>query len=206
VKHTNTFYDLLESRLRTMWASRDRDVSPKGRWQFRGSWLVLWTALQACPSNPSYDIIEGHKADETPLLLELLKLDPTTTSRTAYRVSKAPATPYEGFRMHVRYDSAFSDGRSGAYKAAKPTHSELWHSILMGASDTSRATSVAERLLECVWPGENSSDILDTIGDPSKQFSGKDELRLQLRSLLFPSYTSISSPQQKPPYLPIGCH
>ncbi|KAF1914176.1 hypothetical protein BDU57DRAFT_540155 [Ampelomyces quisqualis] len=207
-EHTSTLYDLLEGRLKAVWASRDRDVSHKERWQFRGSWLVLWTALQACPSNASYDIFESPKADETALLLELLKLTTATTPNIAHRVSKMPAAPFQGSRTHVRYDSAFSNGSSGAYEVPKPTHSELWHGILMGASDASQLISVAEWLLSCVWPGENPHQILDAIGDPSKHFLGNDELRVQLRDLLSPSHSSIASPMQFQTnlHLSIGCH
>lgn len=185
-----------------MWASRDRNVSNKDRWQFLGSWLVLCMALQACASNPAYDIFDGPKTDETALLLELLKLTTATatTSRKAHRVSKMPAAPFEGSRTHIRIDSAFSNAGSGAYEAQKPTHSELWCGVLMGASDADQVTSVAEWLLSCVWPGENAGDILDAIGDPAKRFASADELRVQFRNLLFPSYSSISSPGQTTQY------
>jgi hypothetical protein len=66
----------------------------------------------------------------------------------------------------------------------------------MGASDVDQVTSVAEWLLSCVWPGENAGKILDTIGDPAKRLAGGDELRVQFRDLLFPSYSFISSPGQ----------
>jgi hypothetical protein len=176
-----------------MWASRDHNVSHKDRWQFRGSWLVLWTALQACPSNASYDVFDGPKTDEKVLLLEMLKHGATTTSSTPLRVSRMPAMPYEGVKPHVRFDSAFGNGTSGAGTTTKPTPAQLWYGILQGAMDASKVTSVAEELLESVWPGEVVAEVLDTIGNPAKHFGADDELRLRLRDLLFPTYNTISS-------------
>jgi hypothetical protein len=187
----NTLYELLEEQLRTLWAVRDRSVSHKERWQFRGSWLVLWNAVQACPSNPCYDICEGPRADETALLLQLLKLGAVKASRYALRVSKMPATPYEGSKNRIRYDSVFSTFTSGGYVAPKPSTSQLWHSILEGVTDESRTTSVAEELLMCIWPGKNAAEVVDAIRDPSKTFVEADELRLQLRDLLFPASTAL---------------
>jgi hypothetical protein len=187
VKQPHTLYELLEDHLWAVWASRDCDVSHKDRWQFRGSWLVLWMALQTCPSNACYNVFKGPNVDETELLLEL---DGVKESKASQRVSKMPAAPFEGVRDHVRYDSAISGG------ASRPTLSQLWRGIMEGAIDASRMTLAAEELLSCVWPGENTAEILDIIGDPSKQFRNDDELRDRLRDVLFPSYTMLSSPRR----------
>jgi hypothetical protein len=184
VKHPSTLYELLEGHLRAMWASRDCHVSHKDRWQFRGSWLVLYMAVQSCPSNTCYDIFEGPKADESALLHELSVVVDSKASR---RVSKMPAVPFEGEADHIRYDSAISNG------ASRPTLLHLWRGIMEGATDASKITVAAEELLSYVCPGENAAEILDMIGDPSKQFRKDDELRVRLRDALFPFYTTLSS-------------
>lgn len=48
-------------------------MSHKDRWQFRGSYLILFDAIQACASNPSFDIFRSQKPDESALLCSLLQ-------------------------------------------------------------------------------------------------------------------------------------
>jgi hypothetical protein len=153
----------------------------------------LWKALQACPSNDSYDVFNGPKTDEKVLLLEMLEHGATTTSSTPLRASRMPVMPYAGVRPHVRYDSAFGNGTSGADTATKLTPAQLWHAILQGAMDSSRLTLVAEELLAFIWHEEDVAEVLDTIGNPAKHFGADDELRLRLRNLLFPTYNTMSS-------------
>ena len=170
-------------------------MSEKERWEFRGSWLVLWNAVQTCPSNPSFDIFDGLKKDETALLLQLIELCAAKASKNAQRVSKMPATPYVGKRDHVRFDSIFSKAPSSADAAPMPTTSQLWHSILEGVTDDTKTNGVAGALLGLIWPEENAVEILDAIGNPAKVFRGDDELRLHLRDLLSPAYTTTSAPR-----------
>ncbi|KAH7391060.1 hypothetical protein DE146DRAFT_724384 [Phaeosphaeria sp. MPI-PUGE-AT-0046c] len=193
VKHIDTLYELLEGHLKTTWASRDRDVSHKYRWQFRGGWLVLWMALQACPSNPSYNILEGAKTDETALLLDLASITDMKTPSTIPRISTMPAAPFEGNRDHIRFDSVLGGDALGAHDIPEPSYAQLWHSILEGATDATKTASAAKELLSCVWKGENADNILETMGDPAKHFEHDDELRIAIRDLLFPSYTALSS-------------
>lgn len=197
VKHAETLYELLEGHLKTTWASRDRDVCHKNHWLFRGAWLVLWMALQACPSNTSYDIFEDPKADETALLLDLARITAAKTFSTTHRISKMPAAPFEGSNVHFRYDSVWDSDVSGAFNASKPTYSQLWHSILDGATDVTKTASAAKELLSCVWEGVNVDEILDAIGDPAKQFERDDDLRSEIRDLLIPSYAAFSSPLRR---------
>jgi hypothetical protein len=70
----NTLYSMLSTKLKELYASRQRDLSPDERWRFRGSWLLLDMATQNCTSNPSYDILRsGYAApSEGALLLEVL--------------------------------------------------------------------------------------------------------------------------------------
>jgi hypothetical protein len=179
-----------------MWASRDRNMSQKERWQFRGSWLALYNAVQACPSNPCYDVFEGPKVDETVLLLELLELSAMKVSIRGCRPRKMPIVPYEGIKNPLRIDSVWSTDSSIECPIPKSSTTQLWHSILEAVTDESRITPVAEELLMRIWPEKNTAEILDDIGDPSKVFREDDELRLRLRDLLFPSYTTLSASRQ----------
>ncbi|KAH7080192.1 hypothetical protein BKA63DRAFT_590613 [Paraphoma chrysanthemicola] len=191
----STLYQVLEGRLKALYASRDRTMSHQDRFRFRGSWLVLWTALQACPSNESFDIFR-EMLPESAHISELLRVydSAPTTSSPHQKVSKMPAAPYEGVnQQHLRVDSAVSNVVDASPSASKPTTSQLWYSILEGASDASKTALIAEGLLKCIWPGENAFDILDAIGHPGKEFGGEDELCIQLRNLLFPGYNDLIS-------------
>jgi hypothetical protein len=174
-----------------MWASRDRDMSPEERWPFRGSWLAVHNAVQACPSNPCYEIFEGPRANETALLLELLELSATKASSNSCRLSKMPVAPYEGIKNQLRIDSVWSTTSSAEGTMPKPTTSQLWHGILEAATDATKITPMAEELLMSIWPEKNAVEILENIGNPSKIFREDDELRRRLRDLLFPSYTAL---------------
>ncbi|KAH7086504.1 hypothetical protein FB567DRAFT_561185 [Paraphoma chrysanthemicola] len=188
----STLYQVLEGRLKALYASRDRTMSHQDRFRFHGSWLVLWTALQACPSNESFDIFR-EKLPESAHISELLRVydSAPTTPSPHQKVSKMPAAPYEGVTQRLRVDSAVSYVVDAAPGTLKPTTSQLWYGILEGASDASKTALIAEDLLECIWPGENAVDILDAIGHPGKNFGGEDELRSQLRNLLFPGYNDL---------------
>lgn len=50
-------------------------MMPDDRWKYRGSWLVLHMAVQACPSNDSYNIFRDEKIapNESASLLEVLR-------------------------------------------------------------------------------------------------------------------------------------
>jgi hypothetical protein len=41
----NTLHELLENRLKTLYASRDRYAAQDVRWKFRGSFLLLHMAI-----------------------------------------------------------------------------------------------------------------------------------------------------------------
>lgn len=194
MKPIATLYELLEGHLKTTWAARDRDVSHKERWQFRGGWLVLCMALQACPSNPSYDIFEGPEANETSILRDLDSVTAAKTSPTLHRVSKMPAVPFHGNADHVRYDSVIDAPEE--YDNSNLTQSQLWHVILEGATDLSKTASAAKELVSKVWRASEPDMVLDLIGDPAKSFTSDDKLRTGIRDLLFPSYTALSSPPQ----------
>jgi hypothetical protein len=69
-----TLYELLESRLWATYASLDRNASHEDRWRFGGSWLLLYKAIQTCPSNDSYNILRDgtQDANENMMLLGML--------------------------------------------------------------------------------------------------------------------------------------
>jgi hypothetical protein len=150
-------------------------------------------ALQACPSNSSYYIFDGPRADEKMLLLEMLETSAMKTPDNGPQVSRMSATLYEGARPRVRYDSFFCNGTSGAHAIMKPTPAQLWRKILEAAIDASKMSPVAEELLSSVWPGEDVAEILGTIGNPAKHFRKDDELRLAFQGLLFLTYNAVSS-------------
>ncbi|KAF2033171.1 hypothetical protein EK21DRAFT_109305 [Setomelanomma holmii] len=191
----STLYKALEGRLRALYVARDLDVSHQERFRFRGSWLVLWTALQACPSNEAFDIFRFVKLDESARVAALLHRHDSAaqTSSPPYEVSKMPAVPYQGAHDRVRNDSAISNVFVAAPGPSEPTTSQLWYGVLEGASDVSKTALIAQRLLLCVWPDKDAVEILDTIGHPGKKFEQKDELRLRFRNLLFPGYNTLTA-------------
>lgn len=194
----NTFYMLLEGRLKALYAARDRNTAPEDRWRFRGSWLVLWFALQSCASNDSYDIFRDAKPDETAFLISLLE-EQHNIEKTPFpplRVSQLPTEPYTGKTERDRIDSAFSSVSSGQRTVPKPSISQMWHGVLEGATNASKTMAVAESLLSQVWPEKNAVEVIDTIGHPKHLFQEEDELRVRFRDLLFPEYDALVSAQQ----------
>ncbi|CAO2657942.1 Nn.00g072020.m01.CDS01 [Neocucurbitaria sp. VM-36] len=198
-----TLYELLETKLKELYASRDRDMSEEERWKFRGSWLLLHMAIQACPSNDSYNIFRENASalDESKMLLELLHLGTVNASRVPRdKVSQMPTEPYTKHGTdHARYDSAFSTvsfGTSQPQRTTKPSivpsHSQIWHAIFEASTNHSKVTSVAEDILAYVWPEKNAADILDHIGHPGKQFCEDAELRQKFREVLFPGYDMLA--------------
>ncbi|KAJ4366304.1 hypothetical protein N0V83_007940 [Neocucurbitaria cava] len=195
-----TSYELLETKLKELYASRDRDMPGEERWKYRGSWLLLHMAIQACPSNDSYNVFrEGAAAPEdSSMLLELLRFSTVVTSWGLYgaKVSQMPTPPYSKRDSdHARYDSAYSAISFGHLRSNRIARSttvlppvQVWYAILEAAADRRVITSVAEDVLAYIWPEKNAADILDQIGHPAKQFREDAELRHKFRELLFPEY------------------
>ncbi|KAF1851576.1 uncharacterized protein K460DRAFT_401590 [Cucurbitaria berberidis CBS 394.84] len=201
-KGFTTLYELLETKLKELYTSRERDLPDEERWKFRGSCLLLHMAIQACPSNDSYNIFrEGKSApDESKMLLELLQLGTAKACNIpGNKVSEMPAEPYTKRNSeHARYDSAFSTVSLGSLQppnltkpSKAPPPSQIWHTILQASTGHTKITSVAEDILTYVWPEKNAADILDQIGHPEKQFHEDSELRLQFRRILFPEYDAL---------------
>lgn len=71
----DTLYGLLTTKLKMLYASRERYAPLEERWKFRGAWLLLDMATQCCASNPSFSISRGEHsaADEASLLLQVLR-------------------------------------------------------------------------------------------------------------------------------------
>jgi hypothetical protein len=167
----------MEGRLTAMWQSRTRDntMSHDDRWLLRGSYMVLWMALQACPSNDSYDVFRSEALLDNDFWVEMLAHSMSSASSSSFEVSK-----------HQRIDSVASGAPS------KPTTSRLWYGILEGASDLEKMQSAAEALLELVWPEKDAWSVLIDIGCP-KPFCDEDTLRLALRDLLFLEYAALTA-------------
>ncbi|KAL1795387.1 hypothetical protein ACET3X_007203 [Alternaria dauci] len=182
----DTLYELLESRLRATYASRNRDVSHEDRWRFRGSWLLLYKAIQTCPSNDSYDVLCpcAHDADEQKLMLEMMRLRTNWNRSPPYVISKMPAAPYtQDARDHSRYDSLVSNTTA---LTPTPPPAQIWLSILEATNDAEKIAPMAAEISRHVMSEKESVGIIEQIGDPSKKFSDADdtELRAQLRWLL----------------------
>ncbi|KAK1908037.1 hypothetical protein P3342_013357 [Pyrenophora teres f. teres] len=192
-KGSNTLYELLENKLKASYAARDRDVSNQARWRFRGSWLILHMAVQACPSNDSYNIFRGGEGppDESSMLLELLQRSIGPSQSTTAKVSMVPAGPYtEQNSSHTRYDSMFR----AAGTSSTPSPAQIWLAILQATNDSTKMEGLAEELLGYVYPGQNATDMLDQIGNPNKKFCDDDdaELRAKFRLLLYPEYEALT--------------
>ncbi|KAH7394360.1 hypothetical protein BKA66DRAFT_567310 [Pyrenochaeta sp. MPI-SDFR-AT-0127] len=203
VSQQETLYKLLESKLKESYASRDRNMSHEDRWRFRGSWLLLHMAIQACPSNDCYNIFRDKNdvPDESQLLLELLQLSHThSSSAHTNTISKMPTEPYaKHMKDNGRYDSAISAVSLGPTPqqpkmqatVSSPVH--IWHAILEAATDASKNVSVAEDILGTVWPEKDAAELIYQVGHPSKQLREDEsaELREKFRMALFPEYKTL---------------
>jgi hypothetical protein len=195
-KRPSTLYELMERRLRATYASRDRNMSHEDRWKFRGSWLLLYKAIQACPSNGSGNGFQygAKETNDYIMLLDVLSQSTKKGRSSTSKVSKMPATPYTRHdNDHDRYDSMFSDGH---IPPPTPSPSRIWLSILEATDDAKKITPMAEKLIEYVWPEKSAVDIIQQVGDPHKKFSDADDaqLRVEFRRLLCPEFIS-STPQ-----------
>lgn len=196
----STLYELLDSKLKESYASRDRDMAPELRWKFRGSFLLLYLAIQACSSNDSYDIIRDNKGpiNEEKMLLEVLQQYTSKGCKPVYKVSKMPTEPYSKRSTdHLRYDSMFSNDFKPIASTGDPCPSppQVWFSILEAANDAMKTFCVAKELLNYVWPGKKAAFVLEQVGNPHMKFSDADaaELRIKFRELLFPEYETLTT-------------
>lgn len=201
-----TLYDLLNTKLKELYASRERDLPLNERWIFRGAWLILNMATQCCASNPSYDILNAGSSstDESALLLAVLRESPSdhiwlllTSSKEhsmsiqielpTSRVSQMPAMPYTKCNDdYNRHDSVFSTLSITKPSPTSPAH--LWYIILSGASDRMKTVQAAEFLLNHAWPEKDADAVLKIVGNPAERLSDSDEteLRRALGRILYP--------------------
>jgi len=145
-------------------------MSHEERWILRGSFLVLWMAIQALPSNDCYTIWSREEDD-----------DETRGEMLASGVVSA-----SGPAGRERIDSVANTESSRSATAS------LWFMVMQGAMDMEKMRSAAEALVEQVWPEEDACSILVEVGHP-KPFTHNDELRLRIRDLLFPGYETLTS-------------
>jgi hypothetical protein len=129
-------------------------------------------------------------------LLDILEYKFATISSQTHQVSKMPDPLYRGSKDHIRIDSVFSADPVDVPARSKPITLQLWYDILEAAIDTSKIAPVAEHLLAYAWPEKSATEVIETIGNPHKQFRDGDELRLRFRDLLFPTYNIITSSLQ----------
>jgi hypothetical protein len=177
-----------------LWASRNRNAAPEDLWYFRGSWLVLWMALQAWPGCTSYGIFDVPKAVEMVLVDEVVRLfGGAKTSRMSHRDNKMADEPFLRLPVRPRFDFLFGNGVPGVYVNTKATPAHLWCGILRGAMDASMTVEIAEELLAFILPDVHVPKMIAAIGDPAVQFRGEENLRHALRDALFPNYNTISS-------------
>ncbi|KAF9692134.1 hypothetical protein EKO04_009850 [Ascochyta lentis] len=190
---SNTLYELLDTRLKDLYASRDRDVSLEDRWLFRGAWLLLHMATQYCASNPSYYILGGGTSgiSEATLLLEILQYSVSKPLETpSTDVGRMPTMPY------TKCDDDSTRRDSGCCTTSlppPPSLAFLWYGILAGATDQAKTIRAAECLLGHVWPEKNATAVLEVVGNPAKRLSEDEstELRDQLSLLLYPEYGAL---------------
>jgi hypothetical protein len=182
----STEYELLDAKLKVLYASRDRDMTHTQRWQFRGAWLVLYMAIQACPSSSSYDVLrDAETVGQVPT-------DTTSTSQVQVSTSQMPAELYsKPSESHKRYDSGVSTSFSGALLKARPTVAQMWHEIREAASDHKMLVRVAEELLGFAWPETSAKEVIEMVGHPGMRFADEDGLRERFRGLLFPEYDAL---------------
>lgn len=195
LKPINNLYELLESNLKALYAARDRNATLEDRWRFRGSYLLLNLAAQACPSNPIYDLFRLQKPDEGALLLSILQFQVSRLKPT-----KSPPQPLSSplaiiysklNHEHTRYDSAFSTVPCDITKSVSPMISELWYAIFEGSTDPSKTIAAATAVVEAACPDMDAVGITEKMGDPCWQFTQEDELRIGLRKRLFPGYNDL---------------
>jgi hypothetical protein len=187
----STEYELLDAKLKVLYASRDRDMMHTQRWQFRGAWLVLYMAIQACPSSSSYDVLRGaEKVGQVPTDTTSTSQVQVTTSQIL--TSRMPAELYsKPSESHKRYDSGVSTSSSGALLKARPTVAQMWHEVFEAASDHKKLADVAEELLGFAWPETSAKEVIEMVGHPGMRFADEDGLRERFRGLLFPEYDAF---------------
>lgn len=183
----DTLYRHLESNLKTAYAAHGRDMTHEARWRFRGSWLLLYKAIQACPSNDSFAINEdsGSPPNESRMLLEMLQQSSKRRQTTTNSISNMPVEPNARRIRHARSDSMFT---IAATTPSPPSPAEIWLNILEATNDAAKVIVVAEELLEYVWPDKSATDVVEQIGNPYEKFSDVEdtELRIKFRKLLYP--------------------
>jgi hypothetical protein len=207
----NTLYSLLGSKLKDLYAHRERRLPLDERWIFRGAWLLLHMATQCCASNPTHDILKpgSSSSNETALLLEVLRkytslreCQPLTcleeysisehVNLSTSRVSQMPVIPFtksEG--TATRHDSVY-DTLSTKHPPTPPS-ALFWHTIFVGATDRTKTVQAAKYLLRYVWSEKNADATLEAMGNPAKRLSGDDntELRKRLGTLLCPEHNAL---------------
>lgn len=173
-------------------------MSHDDRWRFRGAWLLLYMAIQACPSNDSYDIFRDGNTGlcDNEAFLELLPLSntaslsaPTNKSSQMRAESHSKRTNDNG-----RYDSACStvaldpDSQSPISSASR-----IWYAIFGAADNGSKTVSVANDVLGFIWPEKDAAEVLYQLGHPTKQLREDEsaELREKFRMVLFPEYMNL---------------
>jgi hypothetical protein len=185
-KCLSTLYGLLEGSLRATYTSRNRNASHEDRWRFRGSWLLLYKAIQVCPSNDNYDALQygAQDANEKRMLLEMLQLSTERAQYPLHKVSKMSAVPYtRDNSYHGCYDSMLSNATT---LTTTPSTAQIWLSILEATNDATKIVPMAEELLKYIWSEKKALDVIEQMGDPHEKFSNSDdaELRLKLRESL----------------------
>jgi hypothetical protein len=185
-KCLSTLYGLLEGSLRATYTSRNRNASHEDRWRFRGSWLLLYKAIQVCPSNDNYDALQygAQDASEKRMLLEMLQLSTERAQYPLHKVSKMSAVPYtRDNSYHGCYDSMLSNATT---LTTTPSTAQIWLSILEATNDATKIVPMAEELLKYIWSEKKALDVIEQMGDPHEKFSNSDdaELRLKLRESL----------------------
>lgn len=194
-----TLYGLLSTKLKELYASRQRDLPLNERWLFRGAWLILHMATQYCASNPNHDILKANSScvNETPLLLEVLRKSTSRQGRqlltgfgehsvskpielSTSRVSKVPTMPYTRRSDESRrQDSIFSTVSSQPPSSVPPAL--FWYTVFAGALDESETVRAAECLINHIWAEKDAIVFLEEIGNPAKRFSNDDEMEFRRR-------------------------
>ncbi|KAH9880722.1 hypothetical protein IAQ61_001016 [Plenodomus lingam] len=160
-----TLYTTLEENLQVLKESRDKDAPADERWHFRGCWLLLYTAMLYCPSNPFYEALGCGKTASADAAVRAKILEPTTV-----------------FSSHVshRCDEVLDT------VMFLPEH--WWIAIWEATTSHAQAVFVAEALLRHIWPENDAAMMLKLIGNPYETLFEFDaaELQRRLQVLLFP--------------------